>query len=437
MLHGFRRFWLLACALSVGISAASAATIAGRTGPALDAAGLSGEFGVAYGVGWTQAQLYTNVTISGRFFYSQFGDTNSGSFRAFLTRTIGAGTTVTDSKTIAIPTTATAAAAYTLFSGLTLGPGTYYLTIAPVDARSNLGWETTAAAVELAPGATYLGHGGNTGVDLLAPFLSVNTGGTAGLVFSVTGDLVQNPAPAPSISQNGVVNGASIEPGIAAGSWVAIRGTNLTSTVPRIWTAPELPDGNLPTSLDGVSVTINGKPAYVYYISPTQINALAPAETATGAMNVVVNNNGSASAPASAQMQSFAPAFFRYGVTNYAIATRFPDNTLIANPAAVEQTQGAKGGDIVILWGTGFGPTNPVIPAGVTVNVSNAVQTIPSVTVGGVVATVIGAALTPGSAGLYQIAIEVPRSLPAGNAAVVATSGGTPSPAGVNLFIAQ
>jgi hypothetical protein len=108
-----------------------------------------------------------------------------------------------------------------------------------------------------------------------------------------------------------VVNGASFQPGIEAGSWVTIKGANLANTFPgRNWRDDEVVNGNLPTSLDGVSVTIDGKPAFVYYISPTQINVQAPSDGATGAVSVVVTNNGSASAPATAQLQAAAPASF-------------------------------------------------------------------------------------------------------------------------------
>jgi uncharacterized protein (TIGR03437 family) len=57
------------------------------------------------------------------------------------------------------------------------------------------------------------------------------------------------------------------------------------------------------------------------------------------------------------------------------------------------------------------------------------------VAVGGTPVTVIGAALSPGSAGLYQIAIQLPATLPSGIVAIRASVGGYTSPAGVNLFV--
>src|SRR5947199_3143655 len=168
-----------------------------------------------------------------------------------------------------------------------------------------------------------------------------------------------------SVSVTEVSNGASFQPGISAGSWVTVKGANLANTNPgRIWRADEIVNGNLPTALDGVSVLINNKPAYEYYVSPTQINVQAPSDGSVGPVNVVVNNNGSISPAMTAQMQTFAPAFFQYSDTTYAIATRFPDNALIANPSAIPGTVAAKPNDVLILWGTGFGPTNPPVPAG-------------------------------------------------------------------------
>jgi uncharacterized protein (TIGR03437 family) len=233
-----------------------------------------------------------------------------------------------------------------------------------------------------------------------------------------------------------VVNGASFQTGIEAGSWVTIQGTNLANTNPgRTWRSDEIVYGRLPTSLDGVSVSINGETAFVYYISPGQINVQAPNDTFTGTVNVVVTNNGSSSAPATAQLQGFAPALFQYSGTPYAIVTRYPDNALVGNPAVIPGTVAATRGDVLILWATGFGPTNPATGAGSVVSGAPPVATVPAVTVGGTPVTVIGGALSPGSAGLYQIAIQLPASLGTGISAIRASVGGYTSPAGVNLLV--
>ena len=232
------------------------------------------------------------------------------------------------------------------------------------------------------------------------------------------------------------VNGASFQPGIAAGSWVTIRGTNLANTNPgRTWRIDEVVNGNLPTSLDSVGVTINGKPAFVSYISPTQINVQAPSDTTVGAVDVVVTSNGAASAPATVQLQPFAPAFFQYSGTNYASASRLPDYRAIADPASVPGAVAAKPGDLVVLWGTGFGATDPPTPAGTVVSGAPVAVATPTVTVGGVEAQVIGTVLSPGYAGLYQVTIRIPEAAPAGAVAVQASVGEVRSAGGVMIFV--
>jgi uncharacterized protein (TIGR03437 family) len=234
-----------------------------------------------------------------------------------------------------------------------------------------------------------------------------------------------------------VTNGASFQPGIEAGSWVTIKGTNLANTDPgRTWRADEIVNNALPTSLDNVSVTINGKAAYVYFISPTQINVQAPSDTATGSVSVAVKNNGVTSAAFSAQLNPCSPAFFQYGGTPYAIATRFPDNALLANPSSIPGTVSAKAGDVVILWATGFGATSPDTPAGVVVTGAPAAASQPTITVGGINAPLVApAVLSPGSAGLYQIAVTIPANVPKGDVDVVGSVGGFQSIAGVKLNI--
>jgi uncharacterized protein (TIGR03437 family) len=235
-----------------------------------------------------------------------------------------------------------------------------------------------------------------------------------------------------------VFNGASFQPGIETGSWVTIKGANLANTSPgRIWRTNEVIDGNLPTSLDGVSVTIDGKPAFVYYISPTQINVQAASDNNVGPVSVVVNNNGAMSAPGTAQLQNFAPAFFEIPNTTLAVASRLPDYALIADPNAVPGAVAAKSGDFVTLWGTGFGATDPSIPAGVAVSGVPLAVTLPTVTVGGVPVPVISVVLTADSAGLYQVTIQLPASAPAGALPVQASVGGFQSPAGVTLYVAK
>jgi uncharacterized protein (TIGR03437 family) len=243
-----------------------------------------------------------------------------------------------------------------------------------------------------------------------------------------TGFVVKAVAGRPSITA--VLSAASFQPGIEAGSWVMIQGENLAGTT-RTWNASDFVGNNLPISLGGVSVTIDGNPAFVEYISPTQINVQAPSDSAVGTVNVVVTYNGAASAPATAQLQAVAPAFFMSPGTNYALASRLPDWALVGNPS----TAPAKPGDILVLWGTGFGPTNPVAPAGTVVSGAPVTVMTPTVTVGGVSVPVVSSVLTTGTAGLYQVTIQLPANVPTGTVAVQASVGGVPTQAGLTLLV--
>ena len=232
------------------------------------------------------------------------------------------------------------------------------------------------------------------------------------------------PAIAPVITK--VLSAASFQAPIESGSWVMIQGSDLADTT-RVWQSSDFVGSNLPVSLDGVSVTIDGKPAFVEYISPTQINAQAPADTATGPVNVVVTNNGRSSAPATAQLQAVAPAFFMLGTNVIA--------SLLPNYTPVTATAPAMPGDLVVLWGTGFGPTSPSTSAGTIVSGAPAMSTPPVVTVGGVQVPVVSSVLTTGTVGLYQITIQLPATVPTGAVAVQASIAGVPTQSGVTLFV--
>jgi len=97
----------------------------------------------------------------------------------------------------------------------------------------------------------------------------------------------------------------------------------------------------------------------------------------------------------------------------------------------------AKPGDVIILWGAGFGPTNPAAPLGYVApsDRTYSTSTLPTVTIDNIPATVYGAALAPGFAGLFQVAIQVPPSLGDGSWPVVATIGDVSSPSGMFLAV--
>lgn len=233
-----------------------------------------------------------------------------------------------------------------------------------------------------------------------------------------------------------VLNGASFQPGIIPGSWATIQGGNL-SAVTDTWDN-FIVNGNLPTKVDGVGVSVGGQPAYVYYINPGQINFIVP-DVEPGSQQVTVSNSLGTSAAVTVSVDSFGPAFFLWP-SNQVVATRQNFSYAVQNGTFPGTTTvPAKPGDVIILWGTGFGPTTPAAPAGVETpsGTTYSTSTLPTVTIDNVSATVYSAALAPGFAGLYQVAIQVPTSLANGNWPVQATIGGVQSPSGVVLYVSQ
>jgi uncharacterized protein (TIGR03437 family) len=244
------------------------------------------------------------------------------------------------------------------------------------------------------------------------------------------------PPPSPAILANGVVNGASHQPGVVPNSWVSILGTNLA---PRTgdW-SNAIVGGKLPTTLNSVSVSVGGKPAYVYFTSPTQVKVLAP-DVASGPVAVTVTNASGTSSPVAARASQYGPAFFLWP-DNQVVATR-QDSRFAAKAGTLSgaTTTPAKPGDVLILWATGFGPTNPVAPPGVAVpgKPTYATATTPTVTINNTRATVFGAALAPAAAGIYQIEIQTPTTLADGDWPIQATIGGVQSPVGAVLTVHQ
>ncbi|HTM48947.1 MAG TPA: choice-of-anchor V domain-containing protein [Bryobacteraceae bacterium] len=226
-----------------------------------------------------------------------------------------------------------------------------------------------------------------------------------------------------------VMNAASLQPGFSQNTWIAISGTGLAGST-RAWQAADFKSNKLPASLDGSAVTINSKPAFVQSISPTQVVALAPADASQGPVSVQVSNNGTADDAASASMAAFSPAFFvlnKDSAGNRYIAARHADFSLLGPASLVPGTSTpARPGEVILLFGTGFGPTNPAVSNGLIVTGSPVLTNAVTVQIGGVAVNPLFAGLI--SAGLYQINVQVPASAGGGDLPVVATIGGAATP---------
>ena len=147
-----------------------------------------------------------------------------------------------------------------------------------------------------------------------------------------------------------------MRPRYASGAFVSIYGSNFTPLAYADW-ANSIVNGQLPTQLDGIGVTIGGKPAYVYAITPGQINVQVP-DLGTGPMQVAVTTPGGVSAAFPANSQPYSPAFFLWP-SSQPVATHADYSFAAQNGTFPNATTlPAKPGEVITLWGTGFGPTS-------------------------------------------------------------------------------
>jgi uncharacterized protein (TIGR03437 family) len=193
--------------------------------------------------------------------------------------------------------------------------------------------------------------------------------------------------------------------------------------------------GKLPVKLDGVSVSIGGQAAYIAAVTPNQINVVAPNVTA-GPLQVTVNTAAGTSAPFAATAHAVEPGIFAWP-GNQAVATHVDYSYAVQNGTFALTTVPARPGEVIILWATGFGATTPAAPSGQVVPAGLFTVNGVTVTLGGQPVTALGTALSPGLAGVYQIAIQLPSNLPNGDYEVVATVTGSMSPASVLLTVQQ
>lgn len=245
----------------------------------------------------------------------------------------------------------------------------------------------------------------------------------------------------PQISD--VVNGGSFAPGISPGSMVSIFGSGFNLPGSRYGASPTA--NAFPRQFSCVAVELNGTRVPVTYVGESQLNVQAPANLAAGpvSVRVLLNpdlSNQLASTPATATAQAMAPSLFTFGVSS-AAATVPNSATPIADADVVATGVAAKPGDMISLWGTGFGLTSPASPEGAIVSSKATVTGTVAVSIGGVslaAADIVYAGLSPGSiSGLYQLNVRVPAGLPDGNAKVVASVAGASTQDGLSIPVHQ
>ncbi len=219
-----------------------------------------------------------------------------------------------------------------------------------------------------------------------------------------------------TISTIGAFGGQST---IAPGTWIEIQGTNL-SPVTEEWSSSDFNGNTAPTSLSGVSVSIGGQLAFLSYVSSTQINAQVPSGIQAGTVPIVVSDGYGASSPVPTAAIALEPGMDAPFGNSYVAA--FEGSTIVGSPG----NPAVNPGDNVVLYGIGFGPVNPSIPAGQIATVTSSLTSTITIQIGGVSAPISYAGLSIGVVGLYQFNVTIPN-VPAGSQPVTITLAGTVS----------
>jgi uncharacterized protein (TIGR03437 family) len=258
------------------------------------------------------------------------------------------------------------------------------------------------------------------------------SGGGSGAATATDPTTIVGGAPAISL----VANAEGENPVIAPNTWVEIKGVNLAPAGDtRIWQGSDFVGGKMPVQLDGVGVTVNGKAAYVYYISPTQVNVLTPPDAMPASAQVQVTNSGTTSAAFTVQAQAESPSFFVFYGGTYVAATHANGSLIGPTTLYPGLTTPAAPGEAVVIYANGFGPVSPAVVSG-SPSQSGTLSPPPAITIGGVAAAVAFAGLnvTPGE---FQFNVTVPASLGNGDFPIVATYGGLSTQAGTLIAVHQ
>jgi uncharacterized protein (TIGR03437 family) len=213
--------------------------------------------------------------------------------------------------------------------------------------------------------------------------------------------------------------------GITQNDWIEIKGTNLVpKTTPAggtFWSnAPEFAQGRMPTQVGGVSVTVNGKPAYVWWFcsaattpacATDQINVLSPLDDYSNQVAIVVKNGSDSSAPFMSARAVATPSLLLFSARGDAVATH-ADGTIVGPTALFPgASTPARRGETISLWGVGFGLPATPLSAGSSTQAGSLPYT-PACYLGGAQAPVVAALVSPG---LYQFNVTIPNTAASGD----------------------
>jgi uncharacterized protein (TIGR03437 family) len=230
--------------------------------------------------------------------------------------------------------------------------------------------------------------------------------------------------PTPAIAAGGIVSALAFGGFAAAtaGSWIEIYGSNLGGPAAGYtWQASDFNGNNAPTTLQGVSLKINGVSAVLDYVGATQVNAQVPDGVGTGPATVILTNSNGSIAPYPLMLNTLepgllAPPAFTVGGKQYVVAFNSDGSyTLPTTSNLGLNSRPAKPGETLVIYGIGFGPAAPPggspIPNGVIVTQANQLINPMQMAFGGANATLMYQGLVQDYIGLYQFNVVVPLSV--------------------------
>jgi uncharacterized protein (TIGR03437 family) len=206
------------------------------------------------------------------------------------------------------------------------------------------------------------------------------------------------------------LNGASYERYLSPGTTMSIFGVELATSTAVAETIP------LPRSLAGVTVTLDGVEAPLYYVSANQINAQIPYTVGPGRVSLAVTTPAGQSSTFRLDLVSAAPGVF----SRDASGTGSP--LLLSHDFEIRNT--VLPGERIILYATGLGATDPPIiggDGGASTEPLNRVVNVPDVYIGGQPAVVEFAGVAPGFAGVYQLNVVAPDQFSSNELLVIAS----------------
>ncbi|HLK62774.1 MAG TPA: IPT/TIG domain-containing protein [Bryobacteraceae bacterium] len=256
--------------------------------------------------------------------------------------------------------------------------------------------------------------------------VSAFTAATGGGTSNSAGFLI---GPGPKTSSAAFVSAANPLSGnaLAPRSIATLYGTNLAAQTAVADLAPPLP-----FTLGGTTLTLlsGTQTVPVFFVSPNQINFQVPL-LALGTQTLTVTQ-GVQSVSIPVQLVAYSPAIFTTNSQGSGQGSVTIANTAsVAAPVGVfSEARPAKIGEYVSIYCTGLGDVSnrPALGSPSPSNPLAATLVQPTVTIGGVPASVSFSGLAPGYVGLYQINAQVPATASVGSAIpLVVTIGGTTS----------